>query len=88
MASGTPLVATRAGGIAAVATDHSTARLVPERDATALAAAIGDLLDDKAAARGVGHAARELVRREHSWERVARDFEMVYERAAGRDVAL
>lgn len=81
MASGTPLVATRAGGIAAVATDRSTARLVPERDAAALAAAIGELLDDKAAARAVGLAARELVRREHGWERVARDFEEVYERA-------
>ena len=82
MASGTPLVATRAGGIGAIATDGATARLVPERDAAALAGAIGDLLDNTPAALAIGHAARELVCRQHSWDRVARDFEAVYERAA------
>lgn len=78
MASGTPLVATPAGGIAAVATDRSTARLVAERDAQGLASAIDDLLRDKPAAALIGRQARELVCREHSWARVAEDFEAVY----------
>jgi glycosyltransferase involved in cell wall biosynthesis len=80
LASATPLVATRAGGIAAVAADNETARLVPERDATALAAAIGDLLRQPAIRTSIGTRARALVVRDHGWERVARDFESVYER--------
>ena len=80
MASGTPLVATRAGGIDAVATDERTARLVPERDARALAAAISDLLREPSRASLIGAQARDLVCRQYSWERVAADFEAVYHR--------
>ena len=80
MASGTPLVATRAGGIGAVASEGTTARLVPERDARALAAAIEDLLRAPEAARLMGARARDLVCRHHSWARVAEDFEAVYRR--------
>ena len=80
MASGTPLVATPAGGIAAVASDGITARLVPERDAGALAAAIDGLLRDRPARTLIGRQARDLVCRDHSWARVAEDFEAVYQR--------
>jgi glycosyltransferase involved in cell wall biosynthesis len=80
MASGTPLVATPAGGIAAVATDGITARLVPERDVGALAAAIDGLLRDPLAGSLIGRQARDLVCRHHSWARVAEDFEAVYQR--------
>jgi glycosyltransferase involved in cell wall biosynthesis len=80
MASGTPLVATTAGGIAAVASDGMTARLVPERDAGALAAAIDGLLRDRPAGTLIGRRARDLVCRDHSWARVAEDFEAVYQR--------
>jgi len=79
MASATPLVATRAGGIGTVATDGTTARLVAERDAQALAAAIGDLLREPSTAGAIGRQAREFVTRHHSWSRVADDFEAVYE---------
>ena len=80
MASGTPLVATTAGGIGAIATDGTTARLVPERDARALASAIDELLRDPSQAGVIGRQARDLVCRRHSWARVAEDFESVYER--------
>lgn len=80
MASGTPLVATPAGGIGAVATDAVTARLVPERDVRALASAIDGLLRDRAAGTFMGGKARDLVCRHHSWARVAEDFEAVYDR--------
>jgi glycosyltransferase involved in cell wall biosynthesis len=80
MASGTALVATRAGGIGAIATDGDTAHLVDERDDRALAAAIGGILRDPSAGTEMGRRARDLVCRHHSWERVAEDFEAVYQR--------
>jgi glycosyltransferase involved in cell wall biosynthesis len=79
MASGTPLVATRAGGIGSIATDGTTARLVAERDARGLADAIDSLLRERATGREIGRQARELVHRNHSWARVAADFEAAYE---------
>ena len=78
LASGTPLVATGAGGIASVATDGATALLVPEREPRELAAAIDRLLRDEVEARAMGHRARELVTGHYSWARVAEDFEAVY----------
>jgi glycosyltransferase involved in cell wall biosynthesis len=80
MASATPLIATAAGGIGSVATDGLTARLVPERDARALASAIEALLRDPAAAAAMGREARAFVCRNHSWARVAEDFEAAYQR--------
>jgi glycosyltransferase involved in cell wall biosynthesis len=81
MASGTPLVATRAGGIGAIAIDGETARLVGERDAAALASAIADLLRHPAARTTIGSRARALVCAEHGWSRVAKQFEAIYDRA-------
>ena len=80
MASGTPLVATPVGGIGEMATDGKTARLVPERDSRALADAIDSLLREPSAALAMGRQARALVEREHSWARVAEDFEAIYQR--------
>jgi glycosyltransferase involved in cell wall biosynthesis len=84
LASGTPLVATRVGGIGAVAADGETARLVPERNAQALAQAIDGLLRDATRRAAMGHQAREVVCREHSWARVAEQFEEIYARVAVR----
>ena len=80
MASGAPLVCTRAGGIGAVATDRVTARIVAERDVRALASAIDELLRDRETATLMGRHAREFVCRHHSWARVAQDFDAVYQR--------
>jgi glycosyltransferase involved in cell wall biosynthesis len=80
MASATPLVATDAGGIGAVATDRQTARLVPECDASALATAIDELLRNPSSRMAMGANARALVCRKHSWEQVAAEFEAVYAR--------
>ena len=57
LASGTPLVATPAGGIASVVADGETGLLVPERDPAALAAAIAALAAD-AGRTGRGSARR------------------------------
>lgn len=80
MASGTPLVATPVGGIGAVAADGHTARIVPERDAGALAAAIAGLLRQPSLGTAIGRQAREVVCRDYSWARVAERFETIYER--------
>jgi glycosyltransferase involved in cell wall biosynthesis len=87
LASGTPVVATRAGGIPAVVDDGGTALLVGERDVEALAAAIERLLTDPSLSTRLGHAARARAEHEGSWDRVAARIEHAYERAitdAGR----
>ena len=81
LATGTPVVATHAGGIGAVAVDRKTALVVPERDPGALADAIAELLSDAGLRTAIGDAARERMQREHTWERVAERFETTYELA-------
>ena len=83
LATATPVVATHAGGIASVAVDRETALVVPERDAARLAAAIDALLGDAGLRAAIGGAARERMRREHTWARVAERFETAYDLAAG-----
>ena len=83
LASGTPVVATPAGGIGAAVTDGENGLLVPERDAAALAAAIDRLLADPGLADRLGEAARNRVQRDHGWAGVARQFDAAY--AAARD---
>ena len=80
LASGTPVVATRVGGLPQVIRDGHDGRLVPERDAAALAEALRQLLGDRDAARAIGAAARERVMRDFSWARVAERFEIAYDR--------
>ena len=82
LAAATPVVATHAGGIASVAVDRETALVVPERDPGRLAAAIDELLGDAGLRAAIGAAARERMRREHTWERVAERFETAYALAA------
>jgi glycosyltransferase involved in cell wall biosynthesis len=82
LASGTPVVTTKAGGIGSVAKDGLTACLAPEKDASGLASSIGQLLEQPAFAADLGQAARELMIREHAWTRVARRLTEVYARAA------
>jgi len=81
LASGTPLVATTAGGIAAVAHDGVNAALVAERDVDGLATTIDRLLRSPDARARLGARAREDVLREHSWTRVAEAFERAYRQA-------
>jgi len=81
LASGTPLVATAAGGIGSVVDDGRTGLIVPERDAMRLARAIETLLGDKPAAARLGSAGRALVEAQFGWRRVAERFSEAYDRA-------
>jgi len=82
LASGTPLVATPAGGIGSVVADGVTGLVVPERDVAGLAAAIDRLLTDRALAARLGDSARRWAVAEGSWSRAAERFEGAYDRAA------
>ena len=62
MASGKPLVGTRAGGIPEIIQDGVTGFLVDRRDTAAMSARILDLLRDPALRRQMGQAGREVVR--------------------------
>jgi glycosyltransferase involved in cell wall biosynthesis len=81
LASGTPLVATPAGGIASVIEDGRTGVLVPERDTVSLARALDALLADPARRAALGQEARAMVDRQFSWDGVAARFEAAYDRA-------
>lgn len=59
LASGTPLVTTKVGGLPDIVEDGVSGLLVPPRDPAALAEAIGSLLSGPAAATRIGEGARQ-----------------------------
>jgi glycosyltransferase involved in cell wall biosynthesis len=71
MAAGLPVVASRVGQLAEVIEDGVTGLLCPPGDAVACAEALGRLRAEPALAARLGLAAREHVRRRHSWRAVA-----------------
>ncbi len=82
LASGTPVVATRVGGIPDIVHDGEHGRLVPVRDAAALAAAIRDLAAEPGRLRAMSRACVAWAERELGLERLARQFAELY-RALG-----
>jgi glycosyltransferase involved in cell wall biosynthesis len=82
LSSGTPLVATPAGGIGSVVAEGVTGLLVPERDVAGLSGAIDRLLTDRALAARLGDTARRWAIAEGSWSTAAERFEGAYDRAA------
>lgn len=73
-AAGTPSVATNFGGIPDAVLDGETGLLVEPGDPDALAEAMIDLLSDPERRRAMGERARERVRAEFTWSRVAQRF--------------
>jgi len=84
LATATPVVATRTGGLPQVVTDGATGRLVAERDPRALANAIRDLLQHPDDARRLGAAARSHVAQKFSWAETAARLESAYARSRER----
>jgi glycosyltransferase involved in cell wall biosynthesis len=78
MVVGTPVVASRVGGVPEVVEDGVTGILVPPGDAPALAAACAQLLRQRERAARMGNAGRERVRAEFGIERLVRDIEELY----------
>ncbi|MFZ0699050.1 MAG: glycosyltransferase family 4 protein [Thermoplasmata archaeon] len=73
MASGLPVIATRVGGIPEVVTDGRTGVLVPPRDPSALAAALGRLANDSELRTHMGNEGRARAM-EFSWPRLIPQF--------------
>ncbi|PYO96184.1 MAG: hypothetical protein DMD60_11315 [Gemmatimonadetes bacterium] len=67
MNHGTPVVASRVGGIPDIVEDGVSGLLVPPGDADALAAALQRLRDDPALARRLGEAGRHRLHAQFSW---------------------
>jgi glycosyltransferase involved in cell wall biosynthesis len=85
MASGTPIVASRAGALPeVVGTDGECARLVRPADVDDLTAVLGELLDSPMELRRLGAAGRRRAVDVFSWESVAAQTVSVYEQAMAR----
>src|SRR6185503_10615046 len=67
LASATPVIATRVGGLPQVIENGVSGRLVAERDAAALASALRELLTHSEEGRRLGAAARARVSSEFGW---------------------
>jgi D-inositol-3-phosphate glycosyltransferase len=85
LACGTPVVATRVGGLRAIVRDGETGLLVPWRDADLFAERLRRVLTDSALHARLAANARESVL-EFGWERIAEEHLALYEevRAARR----
>ena len=80
-ATGVPAIGSNLGGIAETIADGETGFLVPERDPTALAARMGELLADTGLRRRMGVAARRRVERDFDITRQTAALETLYDEA-------
>jgi glycogen synthase len=78
MACGTPVVASRVGGIPEVVVDGETGWLVEPGDVAALGQALRHALADPARSRRMGEAGRHRVEAHFSWDRIAERTMTVY----------
>jgi D-inositol-3-phosphate glycosyltransferase len=86
MASGTPVIASRVGGLQATVQDGRTGYLVPWRDPALFADRIGDVLADRALGQRLGAAARERAS-EFGWAQVATQMVDLYDELIREDAA-
>ncbi|OBI58383.1 glycosyl transferase family 1 [Mycolicibacterium fortuitum] len=85
MASGTPIVASRAGALPeVVGDDGACARLVRPADVDELTSVLGELLDSPSERRKLGAAGRQRALDVFSWESVAAQTVSVYDMARAR----
>ena len=82
LAAGTPVVASRVGGLPDLVRDGEAGVLVPPEDHRAAARAMDRLLRDEALRRRLGEAGRARVLREFTIERAARETLAFWRRAA------
>lgn len=83
MLRGRPVIATSAGGVQRVVEDGRTGLFVPPRDSAALAARVGELLNDPLRARAMGQAAREYVLAEFPVDRMVEQTANLYRDVLG-----
>ena len=85
LAAGKPLVASRLAGIPDVVEHERHGLLVPEKDAAALACALGRLQSEPQTRERLAREARRLALTRLTWEAAAADFKDAYAQAATLD---
>jgi len=80
LATGTPVVSTRVGGVPEVVDDGVTGYLTPARDRDAYAERLASLLGDRARARAFGDAGRAAAVSRFDRARIVRRYEDLYRR--------
>jgi glycosyltransferase involved in cell wall biosynthesis len=83
LAQGTPVVATRVGGIPEFIEDGQSGLLVPPKDAAALAAALHRVWTDPGLARRLGHHGRKETVPRFTWDRVVDRLDAIYREVLG-----
>jgi glycosyltransferase involved in cell wall biosynthesis len=84
LAAGTPVVASRVGGIPQIIRHGETGRLVPPDDPVALADAIRESLTMRAASGAMVERGRALVEREHSLDAMLDKLDAIYRKSLPR----
>ena len=84
LAQGTPVIASRVGGIPEFIEDGKAGRLIPPEDATALAAAFRELWEDETTRVRWGTYGRDTVVPRYQWDRVVDSLQRVYAEVLGR----
>ncbi len=84
MACGLPIVGTRASGLQDLVQESVNGYLVPTRDPTALAEALGLLIENGHERRRMGRQSRKLVERQFAWEQIAAQYVTIYEQVLGK----
>ncbi len=87
MASGTPVVCSRLGGLPEVVSDGETGYLVEPGDVEELHDRLSELLADPRSARRMGSNARQRVIERFTWERSAQRCLAAYDELSGRGAA-
>lgn len=79
MASGLPIIGTNVGGIPSQIVDNKTGLLVENNNIKELKNAILDLANNKEKRELMGKLGRQRVENEFSWDKSAKQLEMIYE---------
>jgi glycosyltransferase involved in cell wall biosynthesis len=82
MASGTPVVVTRRGGVTMAVKDGVNGFYVRSRNATDIASEVNRLFANPTLAEKMGKKAREVVLKRFTWTDIAKRFDPVYRRAS------
>lgn len=82
MASGTPVVASKKGGIGAAVKHGYNGYLVRARSAKAISAAVNKILADPALEKKMAKNARRFIEERFSWEVIAKQFTPLYAKVA------
>jgi glycosyltransferase involved in cell wall biosynthesis len=78
LAQGTPVIASRVGGIPEFIEDGRAGSLIPPQNAGALSDALLELWDDESARRKLGEYGRTEVVPRYSWPRMVDQLEALY----------